>query len=176
MTTLTKLLTQNFNIYIYNFTKDRATQFHNRQREDNRYSYYDAHIENNSLKKLMSIVNTRGNNASSSKSGNLGLLLRQVTPKCYNCLLKQFDFTHKVTLVRRQQRDLSVFESSCHLPTFLPHMVEASHCPFNCRTSSRKAVNTNFFKVFGLTRPVIEPEPIVSVADVIPTRPLIGYK
>ena len=31
-----------------------------------------------------------------------------------------------------QQRDLSVFESSCHLFTCLPHMVEASHCPFNC--------------------------------------------
>ena len=26
----------------------------------------------------------------------------------------------------------------------LPHTVEASHCPFNCWTSSRKAVNTNF--------------------------------
>ena len=32
-------------------------------------------------------------------------------------------------------KDLSVFESSCHLPTCLPHTAEASHCPFNCGTS-----------------------------------------
>ena len=31
---------------------------------------------------------------------------------------------------RKQQRDLSVFESSCHLSSCLPHTVEASHCPF----------------------------------------------
>ena len=33
---------------------------------------------------------------------------------------------------RRQRRYLSVFESSCHLPTCLPHAAEASHCSFNC--------------------------------------------
>ena len=38
-----------------------------------------------------------------------------------------------------------VFQSSCHLPTCLPHTVEASQCPFNCWMSSRKAVNTNFY-------------------------------
>ena len=48
-------------------------------------------------------------------------------------------FIHQVALARRQRR-----ESSCHLPTCLPHTVEASHCPFNCWTSSRKAANTNF--------------------------------
>ena len=47
-------------------------------------------------------------------------------------------------MARWQQKDLSVFESSCHLPTCLPHIMEASHCPFNCWTSSREAVNTNF--------------------------------
>ena len=52
---------------------------------------------------------------------------------------------HQVVLASRQWRDCSVFESSCHLPTCLPHTVEASHCPFNCWTSSREAVNTNFY-------------------------------
>ena len=37
-------------------------------------------------------------------------------------------FIHKVSLARRQQRDLLFFKSSCHQPTFLPHTVEASHC------------------------------------------------
>ena len=48
---------------------------------------------------------------------------------------------------RRQRKDLSVFESSCHLPTCLPHTAEASYCPFNCWTSSRKAVNINFYSL-----------------------------
>ena len=59
-----------------------------------------------------------------------------------NC---NYIFIHQVALARRQRRDLSVFESSCHLPICLPHTMEASHCPFNCRTSSREAVNTNFY-------------------------------
>ena len=41
-------------------------------------------------------------------------------------------FIYHVALARRQRRDLSVFESNCHLPTGLPHMVEASHCPLQC--------------------------------------------
>ena len=41
-------------------------------------------------------------------------------------------FIHQVALARRQRRDLSVFESNCHLPTCLQHTVEASHCPCNC--------------------------------------------
>ena len=41
-------------------------------------------------------------------------------------------FVHQVALARRQRSDLSVFESSCRLPTCLPHTMEASHCPFNC--------------------------------------------
>ena len=50
-------------------------------------------------------------------------------------------------MARRQRRDLSVsvFKSSCHLPTCLPHTAETLHCPFNCWTSSREAVNTNFY-------------------------------
>ena len=39
-------------------------------------------------------------------------------------------------MARRQRRDLSVFESSCHLPTCLPNTAEASHCLFDCSTSS----------------------------------------
>ena len=51
-------------------------------------------------------------------------------------------------MARRQRNDLSVFESSCHLPICLPHTMEASHCPFNCWTSSREAVNTNFYSLW----------------------------
>ena len=50
-----------------------------------------------------------------------------------------------VFLDRRQRRDLLVFELNCHLLTFPPHSVEPSNCPFNCWTSSREAVNTNFY-------------------------------
>ena len=51
-------------------------------------------------------------------------------------------------MARRQRRDLSVFESSCHLPICLPHTMEASHCPFSCWTPSREAVNTNFYSLW----------------------------
>ena len=51
-------------------------------------------------------------------------------------------------MARKQQRDLLVFESSCHLPTCLPHAVKASHCPFNCWTSSRRAVNPNYYSLW----------------------------
>ena len=57
-------------------------------------------------------------------------------------------FIHQVALARRQRRDLSVFKSSCHLPTYLTHTVEASHCPFNCWMSSRGAVNTKFYSLW----------------------------
>ena len=60
---------------------------------------------------------------------------------CAHC---NCNFIHQVASARRQQKDLSVFESSCNLPTYLPHTAEASYCPFNCGTSSREAVNTNF--------------------------------
>ena len=32
--------------------------------------------------------------------------------------------------------------------TCLPHTAEASHCPFNCWTSSKEAVNTNFYSLW----------------------------
>ena len=65
-------------------------------------------------------------------------------------------FFTKLPLLKRQQRNLSGFESSCHLPTSLPHTVEAAHCPFNLLTSSKEAVFTNIFVVFdtGTRTPV----------------------
>ena len=57
-------------------------------------------------------------------------------------------FIHQVALARRQRRDISILESRYHLPTCLPHTVEASHCPFQCRKSSRKAVNNTFFSLW----------------------------
>ena len=45
---------------------------------------------------------------------------------CYRKLV------HQVVFTRRQQRDLAVFESSYHVPTCLPHTVEASHCTIIC--------------------------------------------
>ena len=43
-------------------------------------------------------------------------------------------------------------------------MMEASHYPFSCWTSSREAVNLDFI-VFGLTQPGTEPESNVLVED-----------
>ena len=40
------------------------------------------------------------------------------------------------------------FRSASQAATCMPHMAEASHCPFNCCTSSREAVNTNFYSVW----------------------------
>ena len=62
-------------------------------------------------------------------------------------MLLQLHFIHQVALARKQRRDLLVFESSCYLPTCLLHTVEASHCPFNCWTSSRKKLNSNFYSL-----------------------------
>ena len=44
---------------------------------------------------------------------------------------------------KRQRRDLSVFESSCQLPTRLPQTIRLHTVPFRC-TPSKKALNTNF--------------------------------
>ena len=44
--------------------------------------------------------------------------------------------------------DLSIFESSCHQPICLPRTVEASHCSFNCWTSSREAANIYFYSLW----------------------------
>ena len=40
-------------------------------------------------------------------------------------------FVYQVVLSRKLERDLSVFESSCHLSNCVPHMMEASDCPLN---------------------------------------------
>ena len=50
----------------------------------------------------------------------------------------------------------------------LPHTPKNSHCPFNCLTSSKETVNTNFL-VFGLTQLGIVPEPTTSVAFIVVT-------
>ena len=43
------------------------------------------------------------------------------------------------------KKSKSVFESSCHLS--ITHW-EASHCPCNCLTSGREAVNANFYSLW----------------------------
>ena len=58
--------------------------------------------------------------------------------------------------------------------TCLPHMVQASHCPFNYWTSSKDAVN-NFYNNLGLTQSGIEPKSTVSAADTLSTWPWISY-
>ena len=42
----------------------------------------------------------------------------------------------------------SVFESSCLMLACLPHTLDALHSPFNCRTSIREGVNTNFYSLW----------------------------
>ena len=65
--------------------------------------------------------------------------------KCSLCTLC-YALIHQDFLDRRQRKGVSVLESRCHLPTCLPHTVEASHCPLNCWKSSRKTVNFNFYR------------------------------
>ena len=43
------------------------------------------------------------------------------------------------------EETFSGVESRCHLPTFLPHSVEASHCLFYCCTPSEKGIDTDFY-------------------------------
>ena len=70
-------------------------------------------------------------------------------------------FTKLRQVTKRQQRDLSVFESSCHL---LCHCVKRMVEIFNVVCQARKLGIPNF-RVFGLTREGIKPEFTVSVAD-----------
>ena len=63
--------------------------------------------------------------------------------------------------------------ATCPVPTCLPHTVEASHCPFNCWTSSREAVNPNFYSLW-LDSTGNQTLVYCSVADTLSTRPLIG--
>ena len=62
-------------------------------------------------------------------------------------------------------------ESSCHLPTGLPHTVKTLHSPFRWKTWNGEVMKP-MFKVFGLTRPGIEPKPTVSAAGVLSIQPL----
>ena len=39
-------------------------------------------------------------------------------------------FYYQIALACKQRRDISVFESSCHLSICLSHKMEASHCSF----------------------------------------------
>ena len=73
-----------------------------------------------------------------------------------------------------QRRKLSVFESSCHLPTCLSHTVKASHCLIKLLNVKQGSCEYQFFIVFALNRQGIEPESTASVADAQPTRSLIA--
>ena len=74
------------------------------------------------------------------------------------CLVR-IGLIYLVLLARRQQRDPFVFESSCHLPTCLPHTVKTSLCPFYCWTTRcqlfnccgiQKCLNSILFLLFCL--------------------------
>ena len=59
-----------------------------------------------------------------------------------------------------------IFRSSSQAATCLPHTVEASHCPLIVEYQARK-LWIPIFIIFGLTRPGIEPESIVSEANAL---------
>ena len=84
-------------------------------------------------------------------------------------------------MARRQRRDLSVFESSSHLPICLLHTMEASHCPFNCWTSSREPVNTNFYNLWfdstgNRTRVYLGIRSLASKPQVLENCPVLGSR
>ena len=86
---------------------------------------------------------------------------------CSANVLMYLNFIYQVALARRQRRDLSVFESNCHLPTCLSHTVKLHTVSFNAeRPSSRKAVNIKFYGRW-FDRPGIKPKSTVSVADAL---------
>ena len=66
------------------------------------------------------------------------------------------------------------FRYSSQATACLPHTVETSHCSFLSLNAKQESCKYQFL-VFGLTRPGIEPESTVSVADALSTRPLIGF-
>ena len=78
---------------------------------------------------LRCVKNNLDKNVSNSKKARIVdcvsacLLLNKMHKETRNyCTI----FIHQVIFAKRQRRDLSVFESSCHLPTCLPHTAEAS--------------------------------------------------
>ena len=82
-------------------------------------------------------------------------------------------FNRYVTWVRRQRRDMLVFESRCHLSTthgggFTLHL-------FNAERYARK-LWVPIFIVFGLMRLGIEPNSTVSIADAVPNYTSLNGK
>ena len=80
---------------------------------------------------------------------NFAVAQLTVPDRCVLKLLQLYShFNYQVASARTRHRDRLVFESSCPLPTCLPHTVKASHCSFQCLTSSKEAVNTNFYSLW----------------------------
>ena len=52
-------------------------------------------------------------------------------------------------LGQRQKRDVSVIESSCHLPTCPSHAVEALHCLFGIADRQAGKLSVPIFGIFG---------------------------
>ena len=90
-------------------------------------------------------------------------------PNSCNC---SFIFIYQVTLAGEVDGTPALFESSEHLLLCLPHTVEASHCPFYCWASSREAC-APIFITFSLILPGIELKCTTSVADTLPTWPMV---
>ena len=84
----------------------------------------------------------------------------------------QYKILYTYILVRRQQRDISVFESSCHLPMhlFTKHDGGFTLTLFNAERHAGK-LKIPIFIVFGLIRLGIEPTFTVSTADALSIQP-----
>ena len=65
----------------------------------------------------------------------------------YHCNFN-YIFIKKVALARRQRRKRSFLQVKLPAAHLFTTIGEASHCPFNCRTSTREAVNTNFYSLW----------------------------
>ena len=77
-------------------------------------------------------------------------------------------FTYDVALTGKERKNLSVFNSCCHLLTCLPHTVEATHCLFYSKHQAGKSW-IPIFIVFDLTRSDIEIVSTDSLADALST-------
>ena len=77
--------------------------------------------------------------------GESNLVSKDITVDVAPIVIVIFAITlySQVALTRRQWRDLLSQAATC-----LPLTAEAPHCPFNCWTSSREAVNTNFYSLW----------------------------
>ena len=79
-------------------------------------------------------------------------------------------FIDQAVLVRKQLKNLLLFESSYH---FFTTTIDVLHSPFLLVSVKEESCEYTIF-VFGLTRLGIEPQSTVSVADALSTLPLIG--